>query len=105
MKRKFWFYDCAVCGCHFPIWWVSAEEWEAGGFGDKAVCKTCFEAKVSHPRCFTLDEYMDNAAPDLEEITDMWLDGHPGEDRSIAERAAVDIMAGMYDGLEKIWDS
>lgn len=103
MKRDHWFYNCAVCGRSFPFWWVSAEEWEAGGFGEKAVCKTCFEVRVPRPRYFTLDEYM-SIAPSLEETTKTIIEAHPGIDRDIAERRAIDIMAEMYEELDEIWD-
>jgi len=57
-KKGTWHYKCAVCGCTFPIWWVSAEEWDAGGFKRKHVCKKCFETKVPKPHYYTITKYM-----------------------------------------------
>jgi hypothetical protein len=37
---------------------VSADEWKAGGFKRKHVCKKCFETKVPNPHYYTITRYM-----------------------------------------------
>ena len=76
-------YKCRGCGRHYPIWWISNEEWKnsLGGFFEKMIatalgetveeakmsdlpgwglllCKECFEIVSPKPNYFTIDEYI-----------------------------------------------
>lgn len=98
-----WFYKCDICGRTFPIWWVSAEEWEKSGF-DGEICKACFEQRVPHPRYYSVDEYIE-AVTDYDEMAEEILKNNPDFTPEMAKRRAVDLKCEMYEELEKIWDS
>ena len=100
-KKISWLYKCAICRCIFPIWWVSAAEWKAGGFKKKQVCKKCFETKVPNPHYYTVDEYIyENYENDIEIVQKHFPDMAPDE----VSRFAQDLHIKMRAELVKVWD-
>lgn len=102
-------YKCRFCGRHYPIWWISNEDWrESFGVLEKVVaavldqtveemklygpmgwglhvCKECFERVTPNPNYFTIDEYVTVRLIGECELEEEWR-------------------AGLERILGKIWD-
>jgi len=102
-KKTTWQYKCDICGCEFPIWWVSTAEWKAGGFKKEHVCRKCFETKVPNPHYYSIDDYIKNMEETNcidERVREYDPDLTPDEVNQVAQILRFKIRAE----LRKVWD-
>jgi hypothetical protein len=102
-KKISWEYKCAICGVTFPIWWVSADEWKAGGFKKKHVCKKCFETKVPNPNYYSIDEYL-NETGDTDNMIEIVQKRFPAMTPEEVHRAVQDMHIDVREELTRVWD-